>query len=366
MLGAGESGNETYIRGLIEGFAAIDPPYDTLLYHTAQSRLPPGLPAGRFQPRLIWPTANVPRILAALPWAARRDKLELLHATYTLPPALPCPGIVTVHDISFRLFPRAFSPRDRLVLSLAVAHSVRAAATIITISESSRRDIVRLYRVPEERVTAIPLAASARFQPVTDAARLAGVRQRYNLPADYILAVGNLQPRKNLPRLLRAYAELKRHDDAVPDLVLAGKALWRESDVYRAAETLGLAGAIVFTGYVSDDDLVALYAGAHCFVYPSLYEGFGLPVLEAMACGTPVIASGTSSLPEVVGDAGLTINPLDVAELARAIRRLIDDDALRARLRVMGLARAATFSWTATARRTGDLYASVIDRRQRR
>lgn len=366
MLGTGETGNETYVRGLIEGFAAIDPPFDILLYHTAKSRLSAGLPAGRFRPRLIWPPANLPRVLAASPLAARRDKLDLLHATYTLPPALPCPGIVTVHDVSFRLFPRAFSPRDRLVLALAVAHSVRVAARVITISESSRRDIVRLYRVPEARVTAIPLAAGASFQPVTGAVRLAEVRQRYNVPADYILAVGNLQPRKNLPRLLQAYAELKRHDEAVPGLVLAGKALWRESDLYRMATALGLAGAIVFTGYVPDDDLVALYSGALCFVYPSLYEGFGLPVLEAMACGTPVIASATSSLPEVVGDAALLVDPLDVAELARAIRRLIDDDTLRARLRSMGRARAAYFSWADTARRTGELYVDVIDRRRGR
>lgn len=366
MLGAGESGNETYIRGLIEGFLAVDPPFDILLYHTARSRLPSGLPADRFHPRRVWPAANLPRVLGASPWAARRDKLDLFHATYTLPPALPCPGIVTVHDVSFRLFPRAFSPRDRLVLSLAVARSVRVATRVITISESSRRDILRLYRVPEERVTAIPLAASARFQPVTSAARLDEVRHRYNLPRDYILAVGNLQPRKNLPRLLRAYAELKLHDDAVPSLVLAGKALWRESDVYRTATTLGLAGAIVFTGYVPDNDLAALYSGALCFVYPSLYEGFGLPVLEAMACGTPVIASATSSIPEVAGDAALLVNPLEEAELARAMRRLIDDESLRARLRSNGRAHAANFSWTVTARRTGEVYAEAIGGREHR
>lgn len=361
MLGARETGNETYVRGLLEGLAHVEVPFDILLYHTARSRLPVDLPSGRFVPRRVRPGGNLPRVLAALPWAARQDQLELFHATtYTLPPALACEGVATVHDISFRFFPSAFSPRDRLLLSLAVPLSLRKAGRILTMSESSRRDIIRSYHVPEERVTAIPLAAGAAFQPVRDDARLGEMRHRYNLPPRYLLAVGNLQPRKNLSRLVEAFAELKRDDLQTPSLVLVGKALWRESDILATATRLGVREAIIVTGYVPESDLVTLYSGAECFIYPSLYEGFGLPPLEAMACGVPVITSATSSLPEVVGDAALTVDPLDVADLSRAIRRLLDDRPLRERLRAAGLARAATFSWAETARRTMEVYAEVL------
>lgn len=365
MLGTGETGNESYIRGLIDGFAAVDPPFDIVLYHTARSTLPPELPRARVQPRRLRPAANVSRVLWAFPWAARRDRLDLLHVTYTLPPALPCPSVVSVHDVSFRMFPGAFSPRDRLLLTLAIPRALRRAHQVLTISESSRRDILRLYRLPEHRVTAIPLAADAAFRPVSDRVLLRETRERYRLPERYMLAVGNVQPRKNLARLVEAFAALKRDDATVPDLVLVGKALWRESEVYDAAGRLGVRESIVVTGYVPYDDLAALYSDAICFVYPSLYEGFGLPPLEAMACGTPVVTSSTSALPEVVGDAALTVDPRDIASLATAMRRLLGDPVLRARLRHDGLARAASFSWTETARRTGQVYAEVLARRSR-
>ena len=360
MVGTGETGNETYVRGLVGGLRRVDHRNDYLLYTTDPRRLPAELTGPRFRPRRLRPAANLPRVGVATPLAAWRDRLDLLHATYTLPPLLPCRSVVTVHDVSYRLFPRAFSPRDRLLLSLAVPLSMRRADRVITVSEASRRDILRLYGLPPTKVVAIPNGVEDRFQPVDAASRLAAVRQRHGLPERFILALGNLQPRKNLRRLVAAYALLRHQYGIRHQLVLAGKPLWREGAIYRAIERHGLVGDVVTTGYVDDANLPALYSAADLFVYPSLYEGFGLPPLEAMACGTPVVAGATSSLPEVVGEAALLVEPTDVAALAAAIARLLRDDELHRHLGAAGRERAARFSWETAARQTAAVYDAVL------
>ncbi len=360
MVGTGETGNETYVRGLVRGLRAIDARPDYLLYTTDPALLPPALVGDRFRPRRITPAGNIPRLAWAMPRAARRDRLDLLHVTYTLPPALPCRGVVSVHDISYTFFPEAFSPRDRLVLGLAVPLSLRRAERVITPSESGRRDIIRRYRVPEWKIAVIPLAAEPHFAPVRDPAELARVRARYRLPARYVLAVGNLQPRKNLGRLIAAFAALRAARRTDVGLVLVGKALWRESDIFTAVRAHGLERAVVATGYVPDADLPALYSAAEVFAYPSLYEGFGLPPVEAMACGTPVLTSATSSLPEVVGDAALTVDPRDVRAIAAGLEALLGDADLRVRLAGAGRARAIRFTWEETARRTLAVYEAAL------
>jgi glycosyltransferase involved in cell wall biosynthesis len=239
-----------------------------------------------------------------------------------------------------------------------VRRTARAASHVIASSEFTRRDIIETYNVAGSRVSVVPLAASPHFRPVSEAEELRRVRRVYGIEGDYILAVGSIQPRKNLARLFRAYSDLrrKRTRDKLPQLLIVGKLAWLYDETLRAVEECGVGDAVKFTGYVPEIDLPALYSGALCFVYPSYFEGFGLPPLEAMRCGTPVIAGDRTSLPEVVGDAGLLVDPFDTDAIAAAVARLIDDKTLRALLSERGLARATQFDWRETARLTLEIY----------
>jgi glycosyltransferase involved in cell wall biosynthesis len=242
-----------------------------------------------------------------------------------------------------------------------VPFSLRHAARVIAISEHSRQEIMRRYRLPANRVAVTYLAAAEQFRPVTDRAALARVRARYGLAECYVLALGNLQPRKNLVRLVDAYVQLRGQGHCADvQLVLGGQAQWRESELYVRVRQSGFTSSICFPGYVDDADLPALYSGALAFVYPSLYEGFGLPPLEAMACGTPVICSNAASLPEVVGDAALTCDPRDTESLAAALAQMIAQAALREELRARGLRRAAQFSWRRCAEETLAVYRATL------
>jgi glycosyltransferase involved in cell wall biosynthesis len=364
MVGTHETGNETYVRGLVGGLRQIDQQNDYALYTTDPTLLPPTMLGARFRPRRITPSANIPRLAWGMPRAARQDRLDLLHVTYTLPPALACRTVVSVHDISYTIFPEAFSPRDRLLLSLAVPLSMRRADAVITISEAARRDILKRYRLNPAKVTTTHLGVESHFQPVRDRATLVEIRARYRLPEQFLLAVGNLQPRKNLQRLIEAFATLRRDGRITAKLVLVGKTLWRVSEIFASIQGYGLADEVITTGYVPDEDLAAIYSAATVFVYPSLYEGFGLPPLEAMACGTPVLTSNTSSLPEVVGEAAITVDPLATGALALAIERLLGDAALRQDLIGRGLIHAQGFTWEATAAQTREVYGKVLARPQ--
>jgi glycosyltransferase involved in cell wall biosynthesis len=233
-------------------------------------------------------------------------------------------------------------------------------------SDHTRRDIIETYKIEPERVSVTPLAASRHFAPA-DERDVRRVRERYKINGDYILAVGSIQPRKNLSRLIHAYSLLRqrRARAKLPQLVLVGKLAWLYGETLRAIREQGIEALTILTGYVPEADLPALYTGALSFVYPSYFEGFGLPPLEAMQCGAPVIAGNRTSLPEVVGDAGLLIDPFDVEALAQAIARVIDDSDLRERLRARGLERASHFSWRTTARLTLEAYKRAIGGRMR-
>jgi len=246
-------------------------------------------------------------------------------------------------------------------LRLTVRRTARRAAHVIAPSEFTRRDLIETYKLDPARVTAIPLAASEHFRPVEDAGEIERVRRLYGIAGEYVLAVGSIQPRKNLARLVRAYSGLRRERGRsnLPQLVLVGKQAWLYGETLRAVEEEGVRDCVRMTGYVSEADLPALYTGALCFAYPSYFEGFGLPPLEAMRCGTPVLVGDRTSLPEVVGDAALTADPFDTGALARALARLIDDAALRAELRARGLKRASAFDWRDTARMTLQVYRRV-------
>jgi glycosyltransferase involved in cell wall biosynthesis len=237
-----------------------------------------------------------------------------------------------------------------------VRRTAQKAAQILTLSEFSRRDIIETYSVDSERVFVTPPAAPRHFAPVTDETELRRIRATYGIQRDYILALGSIQPRKNLVRLINAYGRLCDGGSRPPQLVLAGKRGWLEAETIQAAEKSDVREDVLLVGYVPDAELPALYSGAVCFAYPSYFEGFGLPVLEAMQCGTPIIAGNRTSLPEVAGDAGVLVDPFDEAEIADGLSRVIKNPDYRGELRVKGFARAAAFKWEKTARLTLQAY----------
>jgi glycosyltransferase involved in cell wall biosynthesis len=358
-VGTGLAGNETYVTNLVEALAEVDTSNRYTLYVTKPAALERF--AGRwsnFAVRRTLPHTPLVRVPLTLSAELRRRPVDLLHVQYTAPPFAPCPVVATIHDLSFEHLPDTFKRRSRAQLRLTVRRTARRAAQIITISEHSKRDIVETYRVAPERVSVTYLAAPSHFRFVEDERELRRVRQLYGIEGDYILAVGSVQPRKNLARLVRAYSDLRRSraQAKLPRLVVVGKLAWLYEETLRAVEECGVREDVTFTGYVAEADLPALYSGARCFVYPSFFEGFGLPPLEAMRCGTPVLVSDRTSLPEVVGDAGLLVDPFDTDAISAALARLIDDDELRRQLRERGLARAARFDWRETARRTLEVY----------
>ena len=359
-VGTGLAGNETYAANLVEALAAVDGENRYTVYVTRDGA------AERFAGR--WPNVGVRRTLPHTPLVRvpftlsaelrRRPRPDILHVQYTAPPLAPCPVVVTIHDLSFEHLPQTFKRRSWMQLRLTVRRTARRAAHVIAPSEFTRRDLIETYKLDPARVSAIPLAAAEHFRPVEDALEIERVRRLYGIRGEYVLAVGSIQPRKNLARLVRAYSGLRRERGRsnLPQLVLVGRRAWLYGETLRAVEEEGLGDSVVLTGYVSEGDLPALYTGALCFAYPSYFEGFGLPPLEAMRCGTPVLTGDRTSLPEVVGDAALTADPFDTASLARALARLIDDAALRADLSARGLKRASAFDWRDTARMTLQVY----------
>jgi glycosyltransferase involved in cell wall biosynthesis len=349
-LGSGLGGNETYIRNVVRALAAVDSDGDYTLFLSPP--LPGGPLAGAERTRrvVVRPHNPLVRIPISFPLALARERIDVVHVQYVAPPLCPARIVVSVHDLAYEHYPQFFSPAEAARFRALVPLTIRRAAGVLTLSEFSKRDIVQRYCVPPEKVVVAPCAADPMFRPLHDAARLANVRERYGTGERFILCVGNLQPRKNLGTLIAAYVHLRRADATRHRLVLVGRKAWLYDDIFAVARASGYAGELVFTGYVPDADVAALYNAADLFVYPSLFEGFGLPPLEAMACGTPVVTANTSSFPEVVGDAALTVDPLDAEALAGAMAAALRDAGLRARLSARGLRQAARFSWEATAR----------------
>ncbi|MGC8839402.1 MAG: glycosyltransferase family 4 protein [Anaerolineae bacterium] len=361
MVGERETGNETYTLNLVRHLLAVDREntYALLTPHPerllAKLDLPPHAEVLRVRPGNAFL-----RVPLAMPLLVARWRADLLHVNYVAPPLCPCPTVVTVHDISYEFFPAFFSPRDRRMLGTLVPLSARRAARVIAVSEQTRQDLMRVYGIPGERIAVTYEAAAPGFAPVEDRARIEATCARYGIRRPYVLALGNLQPRKNVARLVEAFALARREGNLPHQLAVAGKAQWRESEVYAAVERLGLQDAVRFPGYVADEDLPALYSGADCFAYPSLYEGFGMPPLEAMACGTPVLASHAGALREVVGDAAWVVDPTDVEDIARGLLALLTDPGTAEAYRQKGRARAAAFSWRRLAEETLEVYRQVV------
>ena len=315
--------------------------------------------ADRSRPlRLLWEQVTLPAL-------ARAFKLDLLHSLhYTMPVFSPCPTVVTFHDMTFFLYPQLHTRSKRILFPLYIRLSARRAAALLAVSESTRRDAIRLLNLAPEKITATPLGVPPEFAPLKDPPRADAVRQKYRLPPKYILSVGLLEPRKNLPALLRAFEKAARNDPALY-LVFVGRLGWMYEEIFRLVTELGLSERVCFTGYVDAEDLPVVYNLALLFAYPTLYEGFGLPVLEAMACGLPVITSRVSSIPEITADAAVLVEPGDEQALAEGLSRLLQDEPLRASLSARGRERSALFTWQRTAERTFEVYRQVLSGRKR-
>lgn len=283
--------------------------------------------------------------------------LDLFHSPYYIKPYfLPCPSLVTIYDLIPKLYPQYMpSLWKRAIFEVAIRLAVGGARQVICVSQSAKEDLVRLLGVLPSKVWVTPLGVDTQFNPVNEKA-IFNLCQKYDLPEGYILYLGINKPHKNLVRLVEAFAKVKTGRK----LVLAGKEDPRYREVHEAVKQLSLQERVVFLDQVPEDDLPALYGGAALFVFPSLYEGFGLPLLEAMACGVPVVCSSTSSLPEIAGRAAVMIDPLDVSQLARALERVLEDSDLRASMREEGLKQAAHFSWERTAKETLAVYRQVL------
>jgi glycosyltransferase involved in cell wall biosynthesis len=314
---------------------------------------------------ILWQRLRVP-----LPVQLVTGRLDLFHSPdFVLPPLGRTPAVLTVHDLSFLRVPHCFVPAFRSYLSRAVPRAVARAECILADSNSTRDDLAELLGVEAERITVLYPGVEARFRPVQEEDVREAVRIRYRLPERFVLGLSTLQPRKNFDGLVAAFARVAggqemRTGTGDVHLVVSGQKGWMYEEALTAAQRSGVADRIHFVGFVEDADLPALYSLASAFAFPSWYEGFGVPVLEAMACGTPVVAADNSSLPEVVGDAGLLVDAADVGGLAHALGRLLADEVLCRRLMRLGLERAQRFTWERAAEQLLHVYERACDKRQ--
>ncbi|HYM11015.1 MAG TPA: glycosyltransferase family 1 protein [Bryobacterales bacterium] len=361
-IGRKLTGNEVYIRSLLHGFANLDSGAEFVTY--LSQRDVNGWVPSRFEKRYV--AANrYWRLGYHLAGCLRRDRPDLIHVQYNAPLFCPVPVVVTVHDISFIEHPEYFPAGRAWQLRLSTSNTLRRASRILTISEFSRQRIARGFGIDPDDITVTPLAAQDHFRPLDRAAAAHRIGERYGIRRPYILTVGDLQPRKNQISLIRAFRELLQVEPQLPHLlVLAGKDTWFAPRVREEVQRSGLDGRVVLPGFVAEEDLAPLYNAADLFVFPSLYEGFGLPAIEAMACGRPVVCSSSGSLPEVVDRAAILIDPHSIGDLVRAMRDVLRDDQLRSRMGRQSLQRAAGFSWRETARRTLDVYYAVAEGRR--
>jgi glycosyltransferase involved in cell wall biosynthesis len=358
-IGQHLTGNEVYVRNLLSGFAALDQSSEFIAYVSAkgeeiESAIPP-----RFLRRQVSKNSFV-RLGLNLSRLLRKDKPDLVHVQYTAPLSCPVPVVVSVHDISFLEHPEYFPWPRTLQLRITVKRTVLEAAKIITPSEFSRRCIAKAYDLDESRIVVVPIAVSSAFRPISQEVAAGRVRAKFGIHTPYILTVGDLQPRKNQMGLIRAFEQLIQNHPHLPHkLVIVGQKTWFSDRIVDAAKSSRVANRIHLTGFVDDQELLGLYNACELFVFPSFYEGFGLPILEAMACGRAVACSNTSAMPEVANATALLFNPDSTEEMTRAMRDIVLDSELRGRMERLGQHRASLFTWERTARKTLDLYYEV-------
>ncbi len=358
-IGSGSAGNETYYEQLLRNLADIPGNGKTyVLYYTRDAAVQRMPVKEQFRLKRIRPATPCWRIPLGFPIEFQREDLDLFHAQHILPPFCRCKTVTTIPDIAHEHFPEFFSKFETLRSRLLIRRSAQRADHIITVSEFSKKDIAKTYHINPNKITVTHEGAGADFFPRDKNACREEVARKYGIQARFLLYVGRLQERKNLRRLLSAFAQVKK-EGTEEKLVLVGNKDWMAVNVQAHAESLGLQDSVVFTGYVPSDDLPALYNAAEAFVYPSIFEGFGLPVIEAMACGLPVLTSYGSSLEEVAGVAAVLVDPWSHESIAQGLRTLLADASLRRRLGEAGRVRSASFSFKKAAEQTVGVYERV-------
>jgi glycosyltransferase involved in cell wall biosynthesis len=351
------AGVHQYIYHLLRNLGRID---DGLRYTIllGEGILPADISLPKRRSR--WPTSRAGvRIVweqVVQPWVLHQLRADIVHGPLLVVPLLaPCPAVVTIHDLSFIRFPDLFQPAKRLYLTVMTRLSAQRARRLIAVSAHTATESVQLLHVPRERIDVIYHGVDPAFRPLPDG-EVAAFRQRVGLPDRFVLCVGTLEPRKNHTRLVEAFARIR---DRQVKLVIVGGKGWLYDELLARVETLGLSDDVIFPGYVSNEELPLWYNAAVAFTYPSLYEGFGIPVTEAQACGAPVLTSNVSSLPEAAGDAALMVDPFDVEAIAAGLNQLLSDEQLRQDLRERGLAHASRFTWARTAQETAQVYRRI-------
>ncbi len=352
VVGRRQTGNETYVVNLGSALAARSD-VDTIAYVDAGTRWPDGLTAPRLRSLRI--ASRALRIPVELPYRARTDRADVLHVQYVRPPIVRMPVVTAIHDVSFEDLPGLFSRPTTARLRMSIRLSAKHSAAVVTLSEFTKARLLHHYDLDPDKVIVAPAGVSGRWKRLPSAEatdRLRGLE----LPARFVLAVGNLHPRKNIPRLIRSVDHLRRSGLDDVGLVVAGQPGWRADEVNDAIASVRGEDWVRLTGYVTDSVLEALYNAALVVAYPSLYEGFGLPVAEALAIGAIVVASDSTSIPEVAGDAAVLIDPTDDDALSAGLERAATDTSLRERLAAAGPRRAATLTWAACAEATVSAY----------
>jgi glycosyltransferase involved in cell wall biosynthesis len=355
----------TYIRNLVHHLARIDQKTEYVLLCRPTDRSRIAIPSGNF--RLV-DEPSPPNSAAEhvrIPVSLRRERIDLFHSPhYVLPPLINCRSVVTIHDCIHLMFPQ-YQPNRlaHLYARLQMWTAAHRSDRVLTVSETSKQDILRRFRIPADKVTVVYNAIDERLTVPPTAEDIEHVRDRYQLKDPFVLYVGNIKPHKNIERLIEAFRELRREAQFESlKLVIIGDEISRYQGLRRAVHQHKLHKHVRFLGFVPPDTLGVLYRVARVFVFPSLYEGFGLPPLEAMYLGTPVVTSNVSSLPEVVGDAAILVDPYSPASIAEGMRKALTDESLRASLRVSGMARAREFSWARSVEQIHQVYTDVMER----
>lgn len=302
----------------------------------------------------LWRTIGYPRV------ESFTGRLDIFHATnYIAPPQKKGKLVLTVHDVGFARMPGEH-PRSTRAYTNILLEELDRADRVIVVSSFTKNEVIDVFGIQEEKIQVIYNGVAAHFSQIEDKGAIEQVFKKYGIDGNYILFVGKLEARKNLAGLIEAFRLFKKESKLEHKMVLVGSLGWKAEEILEKLDEYGLQEDVVRLGYVCDEDLPFLMNGADVFLYPSLYEGFGIPVLEAMACGTPVVASNTTSLPEVVGDTGLLVNPTSPGEIAEALTRILVDSALRKTLIMKGLERAASFTWRHAAEQTLRLYKDML------
>ena len=360
-------GSETYVRNLLKNLGAIDRENEYVLFTNLENSGIFKIPPDNFREVLcpIRASFRPARVLweqFVLPFQIKKYKIEILHSPgYTAPILTPCHSVVTIHDMNYFFYPEDFPKLTTFLLKLLVPLAARRSDKIIAVSENSKKDIAKILKIPESKICVIYEAgASGLSVPMSDENKpREKLKERYGIDKRFILTVSASHPHKNLDRLIEAYEILCRSYQIDCQLVIVGIKGSAQSGLMNQVKELSLGKKVIFTGWVSNEDLSLLYSEAQLFVFPSLFEGFGIPVLEAMAQGTPVVSSNAAALPEVVAEAALLIDPYSTGEISEAIYRALTEENLRTELVKKGLRRASQFSWEKTARKTIAVYKGV-------